>query len=194
MMKILTLACVLLSLTLPFHSAAQTEVEPGVTLTSPVSAVEHTPSGPKITALHPTAIASNAHTGSNVARGLVYSGQHNTIEIPGTVSANILTSAPTFYVRIDPDDPNDLRSEITLLRLKPGKQTRLVLNLTANTFGGGRKRKMDEIPVSKADVPGGWLKITPQSPLAPGEYGLMFLPANPTMFADRVYDFSIPPR
>jgi hypothetical protein len=193
-MKFIRLAAPLLSLALPLCAIAQSEVEPGVTLTSAVSAVEHTPDGhAKVETIHPTAILSNAHTDSNIARGLVYSGQHNTVELAGVTSNLTLTTAtPTFYIHIDPDDPNNQRNMITLVRLKPTKVSRIVFNFSANAFGGSRKRHVDAIAVTKADVTGNWLKITPQAPLPPGEYGIVFLPAQAMLFPDRVYDFSVP--
>jgi len=193
-MKIIRLAGPLLALLLPLYALAQSEVEPGVTLTSIVSAVEHTPDGhTKVETIHPTAILSNAHTGSNIARGLVYSGQHNTVELAGVKSNLILTTAtPAFYIHIDPDDPNNQREMMTLVRLKPAKETRIVFNFTANAFGGSRKRHVDVIAVTKVDVPGNWLKITPQAPLPAGEYGIVLLPTQALLFPDRVYDFSIP--
>jgi len=193
-MKLIRFAAPFLALLFPLCALAQSEVEPGVTLTSIVSAVEHTPDGQtKVEAIHPTAILSNAHTGSNIARGLVYSGQHNTVELAGVKSNLILTTAtPAFYVHIDPDDPNNQREMMTLVRLKPTKETRIVFNFTANAFGGSRKRHVDAIAVTKVDVPGNWLKITPQAPLPAGEYGIVLLPAQALLFPDRVYDFSIP--
>jgi hypothetical protein len=191
-MRHLSFIVALFALCLPLQVAAQLEVEPGVRVTNQVSAVEPTPDGPEVTAIHPTAIASDRHTGSNLARSLVYSGQHNTIEIPGLTSTNVLTGLnPFFYLHIDVEDPNDLRGEVTLLRLKPQKETRLALNMTANTFGGGRKRKMDEVAITKGEVKNGWLKLTLPAPLTPGEYGIMFLPKDTNMFADRVYDFTV---
>jgi hypothetical protein len=194
-MKLLCFAPALLAVALPWHGRAQVEVEPGVRLISMVSAVEQTADGPRVTAIKPAAILSNAHTGSNMARGLVYSGQHNTVETAGVTSNTSFLPSPTaFYIHIDTDDPNDPSSELTLIRLKPEKDTRLVLNLTANTFGGGRKRKLDEIAVTKTLVAGTWLKVTPQAPLPPGEYGFMILPKDVNLFADRVYDFTIAPK
>jgi hypothetical protein len=182
----------ILFLSLSLHAPAQTEVEPGVSVSSVISAVEPSSNGPQVTPLHPAAIASNTHTGSNLARGLVYSGQHNTIEIAGLTSTTVLRgTTPFFYIHIDTEDPNDQRAELTLLRLKPLKETRLALNMTANTFGGGRKRKMDEVAVIKSETNNGWVKITPSVALPPGEYGIMFLPKDTNMFTDRVYDFKI---
>ena len=191
-MRHLSFMLALFALSIPLQLAAQSEVEPGVRLASQVSAIEPTPDGPQVIAVHATAIASNTHTGSNVARGLVYSGQHNTIEIPGLTSATVLNGLnPFFYIRIDVEDPNDQRGQVTLLRLKPQKETRLALNMTANSFGGGRKRKMDEVAITKGEVKDGWLKVTLPAPLTPGEYGIMFLPKDTNMFTDRVYDFSV---
>jgi hypothetical protein len=145
---------------------AQTEVEPGIRVSSVVSVIEPASDGPKVTSLHPAAIASNAHTGSNFARGLAYAGQHSTIELAGVTSTTIVhTATPSFYVHIDTEDPNDQHAGYVLLLLKPQKDTRLVLNMTANTFGGGRQRKVDEVPVAKTDVKPGWMKINPQAAL-----------------------------
>ncbi len=192
-MRLLFLAAAvsLAAFSLPSH--AQSEIEPGIRPTSSVSVAQPSSEGPRLTSMHASAIVSDAHTGSNAARGIVWSGQHNTIELPGTSAALSLTTAqPVFYLHIDTEDPNDQRSQITLLRLKPGKENRLVLNMTANTFGGSRKRKDEEIAVTKTDVSAGWVKLTPTAPLPPGEYGIMFLPKNTNMFTDRVYDFSVP--
>jgi hypothetical protein len=164
----------------------------GVRLSSAVSVVEPTAAGPKVTSLHPAAVDSNRHTGSNMARGLAYAGQHNTVELAGVSSSTpVPTTMPAFYIHIDTEDPNDQHAGYVLLKLKPQKDTRLVLNLTANTFGGGRKRKMEEVAVTKTDVSPGWMKMTPQTALPPGEYGIMFLPKDTNMFTDRVYDFTI---
>lgn len=194
-MKVVWFAAALVALALPLHSIAQTEVAPGVTLSSPVSAVEQIGGQAKVEAIHPSAILSNAHTGSNLARGLVYANQHNTVELAGLTSSLVLTSAtPTFYVRVNPDDPNNQAEMLTLVHLKPTKDTRIVFNFTANVFGGSRKRHVDIVPVEKTQIPGDWLRVVPKDPLPPGEYGLIFLPQQAMLFPDMVFDFSIAPK
>ncbi|WP_263379266.1 hypothetical protein [Granulicella paludicola] len=188
---------ILLALSLsPLMLAAPQQVEPGLRLTSALTVIEHPASGdPIVSAMHATKVGSNAHTGSNFARGLVYSGQQNTVEIDGVTSSLILqTTTPTFYVHVDPEDPSDQRAMFTLVRLKPSKDTRVAITFTANTFGGGRKRHIDEVPVAKSDAGNDVLKVTPQSPLTAGEYGLLMLPADSKTFPDRVYAFTVPLR
>jgi hypothetical protein len=194
-MKLVRLLPLLLFAAVCVPLRSQTEVAPGVRVNSAVSAVEMPDGGaPTVVPIHSTSVGDNAHTGSNIARGFVYSGQHNTVELPGAKSALLLsTSTPSFYVRLDPEDPSQ-REMITLVRLKPAKESRIVLNFTANAFGGGRKRHVDEVAVTKTDAASGFVKITPQQPLSPGEYGLVFLPRDSLLFADRVYDFSVPPK
>jgi hypothetical protein len=171
------------------------EVAPGVTLPGSSVAVVDQDSNGTVTALplHSAVVASDPHTGSNIAKGLVYANQHNTVQLAGKSSATVLQSAtPSFYVRM-PDDQRDLmRSQLALLRLKPADETRIVVEFTANSFGGHRKRKVDEVAVVKTDVQGGdWVKVTPAQPLPPGEYGLMMLPQDPLAYSETVYDISI---
>jgi hypothetical protein len=171
------------------------EVAPGVTLpSSTVSVVGKDSSGElKAMKLKSAAVATDPHTGSNVAKGLVYANQHNSIQIAGKAAATVLQSSqPTFYVRLPEDNRDNLRGQVTLLRLKPTAETRIAIEFTANAFGGHRKRKVDEIAVDKADVhDGDWVKVTPSKPLEAGEYGLMFLPLDPNAYSETVYDFAI---
>jgi len=51
--------------------------------------------------------------------------------------------------------------------------------------------RFDEIAVVKSDVDGtSWLKVTPLKPLESGEYGIMFLPKDPMLVGDTVFDFT----
>jgi len=148
----------------------------------------------KAITVHSSEIKSNAHAGGNFARGLAYVGPHSTVELEGvTSSLSVRGGAPVFYIRLPSEDPDTVRNRATLLRLKPLKDTRQVLDFSQNVFGGGRKRKVDEVPVVKSDVDGGmWIKLTPRTPLAPGEYGITFMPKDALLFSDIVYDFTVP--
>jgi hypothetical protein len=150
---------------------------------------------PKAVVVHATEIKSNAHAGSNFARGMVYAGPHSSVELDGVTSSLILTnSSPSFFVRLPTEDPDTLRNRITLVRLKPTKDTRVVLDFSQNVFGGSRKRHTDDIAIVKTDVDGGSIaKVTPLKPLDPGEYGIIFLPKDQMLFSSTVYDFTIEP-
>jgi hypothetical protein len=194
-MKLLRFAVAIFSLLLPYTAFAQSvEIEPGVVLKSLITVVEH-PDGGELTseAMHASKVSANTHTGSNAARNLVYAGQQHTIEVSGITSTlHTSTAKPVFYIRLDPEDPNSPTDEVTLVRLRPTKETRIVLSFTLNSFGGGRKRHMEEVPITKEDVGKTVLRVTPQAPLDPGEYAIVFLPGDKATYADRVYDFTVP--
>jgi hypothetical protein len=171
------------------------EVAPGVSLpTSAVSVVDQDSKG-AVTALRleSAIVATDPHTGSNIAKGLVYANQHHSIQISGKSATTVLhTAQPSFYVHM-PDEHRDLiRAQVTLIRLKPTADTRIAIEFTANSFGGHLKRKVDEVPVEKTDIhDGDWVKVTPVKPLDPGEYGLVFLPQDPVAYSETIYDVSI---
>jgi hypothetical protein len=172
------------------------EVAPGVSLpASSVSVVDQNSKGEvRALRLESAIVASDPHTGSNIAKGLVYANQHSSIQIAGKSATTVLQSnLPSFYVRM-PDEHRDLmRSQVALIRMKQTADTRIAIEFTANTFGGHRKRKIDEIAVEKTDIQGGdWVKVTPSKPLEPGEYGLMFLPQDPNAYSETIYDVCIP--
>jgi hypothetical protein len=187
--------CALFALRVAMVYAQMPEVAPGVSLpTSAVSVVDKDSKGEmKALKLESAMVASDPHTGSNVAKGLVYANQHNSIQIAGKTSATVLhDTQPSFYVRLPEERRDVFRAQVTLIRLKPAGETRTAIEFTANSFGVHRKRKVDEVAVEKADVhDGDWVKVTPAKPLDPGEYGLVFLPQDPNAYSETIYDVSI---
>jgi hypothetical protein len=172
------------------------EVAPGITLpsTGTVYSVDLVGNKSSLVQVHPTEIAANTHAGSNFARSMVYSGPHSSIELKGVSSAATLhISEAVFYVRLaGSEDPEILRNRVKLIQLKQVKDRRMVSDFSMNIFGGQRRQRYQEIPVEKQDMPGGvWLKLVPEKALAPGEYGIVFMPKDPNFFADAVYDFTI---
>jgi hypothetical protein len=172
------------------------EVAPGVVLpsTGTIYGLDVFEAKPSLLQIHPTEIHANSHAGSNFARSAVYAGPHSTVELTGTSSAATFhVPLPVFYVKLNGDDPELLRSRVHLIRLKTVKDRRVVSEFSMNIFGGQKKRQYDDVAVSKSDVADTpWLKLTPQSTLEPGEYGIVFMPKDPNLFPDVVYDFSVP--
>jgi hypothetical protein len=150
--------------------------------------------GIKVLRLESAVVASDPHTGSNIAKGLVYANQHHSIQIAGKSASLVLQGdSPVFYVRMPEEHRDLMRAQVTLLRLKPTADTRIAIEFTANAFGGSRKRKLSEVPIEKTDIQdGAWIKVVPLKPLPPGEYGLMFLPQDPNSYSMTVYDVSVP--
>lgn len=142
---------------------------------------------------HPSEIVSNSHAPGNLARSAVYIGARSSIELAGINAAVHLESGDTsVFFRLSTDDPEILRKRVTLIRLKQDRDRRIVSSYSQNIFGGQRSRKYDEIAVVKTDVADGqWLKLTPEVPLPPGEYGIVVLPKDTNLFADIVYDFDV---
>lgn len=172
------------------------EVSPGIHLptSATLSVLELNAGVAKLVNLHATEISLNHHAGSNYARAQVLGNQHRTVDLEGsTASVMIESRQPAFYFRLPLENPDIARSQITLIRLKSSKERRVVLDFSNNVFGGGQKRNVDIISVSKTDIEDGFLKITPVAELSAGEYGLMFLPKDPSLFDELIYDFSIGP-
>ena len=173
------------------------EVAPGIKLpgTGTLFAVDQLDGSLKVRAIHASEILANSHAAGNFARSMVYAGPHASVEVSGEDAAlSLHTIKPIFYMRLSADDPETMRSRVTLVRLTRVKDRRVVVDMSQNIFGGQRKRRVEEVPLSKSDVGDGssWVKLTPQTPLeADGEYALVFMPKDPHLFADTVYDFGI---
>ena len=160
--------------------------------TGSVFALEKQAGSGTIVPLHATEIKSNSHAGGNFARSLVYAGPHSGVELSGAHAAVTLPGTTVFYVRLASDNPDLQREQATLVRLQEKPDSRQVVEFSRNIFGGSLKRKVDEVAIEKLDVEGQpVLRITPVKPLEPGEYGVSFMPKDPSLFSEIVYDFSV---
>jgi hypothetical protein len=60
--------------------------------------------------------------------------------------------------------------------------------------GDASSRKEDEVAVTVTDLPdGAWTKVTTSGALAPGEYGIVFLPKKAQYDPRFVLDFGVDP-
>lgn len=191
--RLLSFALVACSGVLAF--AQETALPSGLTLPSSgtVFSMSTGATTPELVQLHPSEIVSNSHAASNFARSMVYSGPRASVELAGLNAATHLAGdKPSFLVRLNVDDPELLRGRVSLIRMKQTKDRRVVSTYAQNVFGGQRTRTYDVVPVTKVDVAEGkWLKLTPEAPLTPGEYGIIFLPKDAMLFPDAVYDFDV---
>ncbi len=149
--------------------------------------------GSPLVQLHPTEILSNSHAAGNFARSMVYVGARASLELKGSSAvAGTDERQPKILVRINSDDPELLRSRVHLIRLQQTKDRRVVSNYSQNVFGGQRAKKYDDVAVRKVDAePDVWLTLTPEEPLMPGEYCVVFMPKDTNAWPDAVYDFSV---
>lgn len=143
--------------------------------------------------LRPSDISANHHAGKNFVRGLVAADPRNTLELAGASSATTLhTSHSTIYMRLSSDDPALTTERLTLLRVKPVDDHRVVATMRENIVGGHRERQQEEVPIRKGVAQGtSWLKVMPEAPLAPGEYAVVFAPKDTTSLSTKVYDFNV---
>lgn len=181
----------------PVHLQAQvaTQTVDGLELPTKggLYAMDKTGSRSDLVRLRPVEIKMNAHTSSNLARGMVYSGPRSTAEIPGINAGTHLHGAGlSFLVRLGDDDGDKVRERLAIIRLKQVAESRVVSTHSQNIWGGGRKRHDDVIEVEKKDVAdGAWVRLTPVKPLEAGEYGIVYLPADANLLPGEVYDFDV---
>ena len=155
--------------------------------------VDHGPGGAALIQLHATEIVHNLQAAGNMARSLIYVGSRASVELEGINAAvHVKGSKVAFLARLSEDETDLMRSRLALVHLRQGDKRRVVSTYSQNVFGGQRKRQYDLIPLVKKDVADSdWVKLTPEKPLEPGEYGIIVMPKDPTLFPDAVYDFDV---
>ena len=179
-----------LTATSPTSSASSPTVE--LPALGTVFALQNKSGVSEVISLHATEIKSNGHAAGNFARSMVYAGPHSTVELDGLHAAVSLPATTVIYIRLPSEDPDLARERAMLVRLQEKTTTRQVLEFSRNVFGGSLKRKLDEVAIEKLDVDGQpVLRIIPVKPLEPGEYGITFMPKDPALFSEIVYDFSV---
>jgi hypothetical protein len=135
----------------------------------------------------------NRHTGNNIARNSFYMNSKTTLDLAGKAGEVSLASGKiSFLVPADPETPELSLSRLTLVRLQPDADRRILAALKTNAWGGAPGRKIDSIAVAKETLHGGdWVRVTPVADLAPGEYAIAYFPQDPRMFPDSAFDFHV---
>ncbi len=168
---------------------------PGITLPTKgtMYAVDTTGTQTNLVQLHANEIVSNSHAGSNFLRSMVYANLHASVELKGiNADTHLQSSGLSFLTRLSDEETELMRKRLTLIRLKQTADRRVVSAYSQNVFGGQRGRQYDVVETTKTDVPDSdWVKLTPVKPLEPGEYGLVIMPKDASLFTDVVYDFDV---
>ncbi|HEX6772998.1 MAG TPA: hypothetical protein VF126_13275 [Acidobacteriaceae bacterium] len=143
--------------------------------------------------LHASEVRYNRYTGNNIARNSFYMNSKSTLDLAGNSAELSLKSGKvSFLVPADPESPELALSRLTLVRLQPEQDRRILAALKTNAFGGSPGRKVDVIPIAKETLHGGdWVRVTPTADLLPGEYAIAYFPQDPRMFPDSAFDFRL---
>lgn len=150
--------------------------------------------------IHHTTVDVDNHRGRNVAGSLAggfFYKPKMTTEVEGTHARVALhTGKPSFYVHVnsDPDgDPTSAFDHWAIVRAVVKKDHRVISQVSFTQLTGKAKRDDSQVEATAETLPGGWLKITPVDPLAPGEYALVPITRVANTFSTVVYDFTIDP-
>ncbi len=148
--------------------------------------------------VHHAVTTSNKHTGKNVAgsiAGSVFYRPEITTELQGQhAKAQLHTSQPVFYLQLNADpegDDNGDKHALVLVATPIVKSKRIVSRITFNSITGHGRHEEPEVPISLQDLPGGWIRVTVNRPLAPGEYALLDQPQRGEAYASVVYPFGL---
>jgi hypothetical protein len=144
----------------------------------------------------------NRHTGHNVLRRVIpVVGAKQTIEIAGPRSKiQVHASLPAIYINLDasqeasestrqgPELPWD---RFRIVRAEVKGDRRIVGTLKSSVIGKS-SQEQEGIPATAEQMSEGWIKLTPKSPLDPGEYAVAELLGQQGMNS-YVWDFGVHP-
>lgn len=188
------------------EEARRPEVAPGIRLpdTGGVYMLDTYRDQPQLVEMVQSGGRIEKHTGRNILRAALnpFARVKQTIELPGK-KARIQSHNPDpfIYVNIEPEDESEPGGEAStaspnpqrfrIVRLKVKKKSRVVGDLKIAIYGKISEQH-DWIETEAEPVSGGWVKVTPAAPLAPGEYALV------EMLGERqinlyVWDFGVDP-
>lgn len=139
----------------------------------------------------------NKNTGRNVLRATInpLGAQHQTVELPGAharVQSHV--TQPTIYLCVTRDKPVDVSNLYRIVRVdsNPQKNTRAVGTLKVKLSGKTTEsEKIVPATVIKVNQ-GAWISVTPNQPLAPGEYAVIEMLGENEMNM-YVWDFGVNP-
>ncbi len=126
---------------------------------------------------------------------VVYKANTRTLGIGEVAGAHALTvlhdSMPTFYIH-HADTADKARPSFIIVRAFAAKDLR-VFAQAQPADRPTRSHIVGLVASTTETLAGGWSKITPRTPLAPGEYALNPVPASQNAYSSIAFDFSIDP-
>ena len=142
----------------------------------------------------------NRHTGHNVLRSVIpVVGAKQTIEIAGPSSKiQLHASLPAIYINLDASeeasDPSKPGPELPWDRFRivraQVKGDKRIVGAIKTAISGKSSQEQEGIPATAEQMNGGWIKLTPKTPLEPGEYAVAEMLGKPGMNS-YVWDFGV---
>jgi len=195
------------------------QVAPGLRIPEPtgVFLLDNFQSEPQLVELNQSAGDVNRNTKGNILRGALnpIASQKQTIELEGAHAAiQSHVGVPTLYINIDegPEHPATGDSErppqpaqpqqpekaivpfdrFRILKVEV-KGNKRVLGDIKRQVTGKMSQEQHAVKATTSGLRGGWLKVTPTEPLAPGEYALVEMGEKEAMNL-YVWDFGVNPK
>lgn len=170
------------------EEARTPQVAPGIRLPDGggVFVVDYFHDKPELIELQQATSEVNVDRKGNILRAAInpLASQKSKIEIPGAHSpVQLHIERPTIYINID-DDPNASTADskngpqpgkttrYRIVHMNSEKSSRLIGNLKVS-MTGKMSQEQTFVPTAGDSIGGGWIKVTPQQDLAPGEYALV---------------------
>jgi hypothetical protein len=192
------------------------QVAPGLRIPEPtgVFMLDNFQGEAQLVELNQSAGDVNRNTKSNILRGAInpVAGQKQTIELEkahATIQSHV--DVPTIYVNIDdqqptvesdrpprPEQPQQPETAIVpfdrfrILKVEV-KGNKRILGDVKRQVTGKVSQEQHAVKATTSGIRGGWLKVTPVEPLAPGEYALVEMGEKETMNL-YVWDFGVNPK
>jgi hypothetical protein len=166
-------------------------------------------SQPQLVELQPSTGEINRDTKHNILRGAInpVSGSKQMIELRGShakIQAHV--SLPTIYVNVEQDQSSTVMSEQPRQSDKPSEEAwdrfrivradskqdkRIIGDIKVAVYGKvSQEQKL--VPTTAQKLSGGWVKVTPKSDVAPGEYVVVEMLGKEGINAF-VWDFGVNP-
>jgi hypothetical protein len=145
----------------------------------------------------------DAQRGKNVLRAALnpFASLRQSIELKGThAPVQAHQAQPVFYLNVDTDEPADKPRKapalppgerFRIVRAQLKKDTRVVGNLKI-ALTGHITQQGNWVAVRQQAVSGGWVRLEPAVPLAPGEYAIVEM-LNAKEMNLYVWDFGVDP-
>ena len=182
------------------------QVAPGLRLPPEggVYALDTYLSEPELLPLDQTGGEVNRHVAHNVLRAAInpVAGAKHTIELPGPSSKlQVHAALPAFYINLEPDVETEESSNkstpglpwdrFRLIRLEVKGDKRIAGAIKMAVYGKVSHEE-EGITADAVQLGGGWVKLTPKTSLAPGEYAIAELLGKQGINS-YVWDFGVHP-